>query len=200
MMEYKIFDKYESKAEITDPGIKNYINLEPKYSFYSQGKQAKKIFGKQKVHIVERLINNLMRSGTGGKLAGKLIRGRNGTGKKQKMAKVTEKAFETIERRTKKNPLQILIKAIENAAPREETTRVKYGGVVNLIAVDISPQRRVDFALRNIGKAVVMRSFDTKKSADQALVEELILASNNDTGSHAITKKIEIERIAASSR
>ena len=93
-----------------------------------------------------------------------------------------------------------MVKAIENSAPREETTRVKYGGVVYHMAVDISPQRRIDFALRNIGRAVTMRSFDVKKSAAEALAEELILASNNDNQSHAIARKIEVERVAKSSR
>ena len=199
-MDFKVFDRWESKANINDTSLTNYINLEPRYTMHSQGRQSKKAFTKSKTHIVERLINTLMRSGTNGKLSGKVIRGRAGCGKKEKMARVCEDAFELIERRTKQNPIQTVIDAIQNAAPREETTRMRMGGIVNHIAVDISPQRRVDFAIRNIGKAVVMRSFDTKKTAARALSEELLLAANNDPQSHAIAKKIEIERVAMSSR
>ncbi len=166
---YKIFNKWDSEVEIEDPGLRKYINLETRIVLHDQGRHAKRSFGKTKLHIVERLINSLMRGGTGRKIGGKVIRGRGGCGKKEKMRKVVENAFEIIHKKTKQNPIQILVKAIENAAPREETTRVKYGGIITPIAVDTSPQRRVDFALRNIARAVAIRSFDNKKSAEEAL-------------------------------
>ena len=196
----KVFDKWDSKVSISDPGLKDYINLMPRNVYATQGKQAGNKHAKKEVHIVERLMNSLMRGGTGRKIGGKLIRGRGGTGKKEKMYKITIDAFEIINQRTKQNPVQLLVEAIENSAPREETTRVKFGGVINLIPVDIAPQRRIDLALRNMGRAVVMRSFDNKKSAEQALAEEIILASKNEPQSHAVSRKIEIERIAKSSR
>jgi small subunit ribosomal protein S7 len=199
-MSYDIFNKWDSNVHVGDPGLQKYINLETKLVFHNQGRHVFKAFGKTNVHIVERLINTLMRGGTGGKIGGRVIRDRGGTGKKTKMYNVTKKAFEIISKKTGKNPVEILVKAIENAAPREETTKVKRGGVAYHIAVDIAPLRRLDFALRNIGKAVVIRSFDNKKSAAVALAEELILASNNDPTSHAITRKVEAERIARSSR
>ena len=195
-----IFGKWESKATITDPGIRKYINLDARIVLHNQARHSQETFGKTKVHIVERLINSLMRGGTGKKIGGKVIRGRGGTGKKEKMYKITKNAFEIIHKKTKQNPIEVLIKAIENAAPREETTRVKYGGVVQHLAVDIAPQRRIDFALRNIARAVAIKSFDNKKTAEEALAEELILASKNEPSSSAIAKKIEVERIAKSSR
>ncbi len=200
MDDFLIFGKWESKAEVTDPGLRKYISLKPRITMNNQGRHVKKEGGKSKVHIVERLINSLMIGGTGRKIGGRVIRGRGGCGKKAKMTKIVEKAFEIVHKKTKQNPIQILVKAIENSAPREETTRVKYGGIVTPIAVDTSPQRRVDFALRNIGRAVAIRSFDNKKSAEEALAEELILAANNDSQSYAISRKIEVERIAKSSR
>ncbi len=196
----KIFDKWDSTVSVIDLGLRDYINLMPKNVYATQGRQATNKQTKKEIHIIERLINSLMRGGTGRKIGGKLIRGRGGTGKKGKMYKITMEAFEIIHQRTKQNPVQLLVQAIENSAPREETTRVKYGGVVNLIPVDIAPQRRMDLALRNMGRAVVMRSFDNKKSAEQALAEEIILASKNEPQSHAVSRKIEIERIAKSSR
>jgi small subunit ribosomal protein S7 len=195
-----IFGKWDTKVTINDPGLGSYIKTEVKLSLFTQGRHSKKSFGRANTNIVERLINNMMRSGTGGKLAGKIIRDRGGTGKKAKMYKIAKDAFEIINKKTGANPLEVFVRALENAAPREETTRVRYGGISYPIAVDVSPQRRVDFALRNIGKAFVIRSFDNKKKAAEALAEELILASNNDAQSHAVAKKIDIERMAKGSR
>ncbi len=195
-----VFGKYDTKVEVADPGLKAYINLEPRIVVHTQGRHAKKNFGRKNVHVVERLINNLMRSGTGGKIGGKLIRDRGACGKKTKVMNALMEAFEIIEKREKQNPLQVLVRAIENAAPREEVTRIRTGGVISPIAVDISPLRRLDIALRNIGLAVVIQSFNNPKSFSQAIADEIILASKNDPASYAIKRKLEIERIAKSSR
>ena len=199
-MDNLVFEKWESKAIVTDPGIQKYINLNAKFVMHDQGRHAKKTFGKTQMHIVERLVNTLMRGGTGRKLSGKIIRGRGGCGQKTKMYKIVQESFEIIHQKTKKNPIEVVIQAIENSAPREETTRIKFGGVTYPLAVDVAPQRRIDFALRNIGRAVAMRSFKSKKTAAQALSEELMYAAKNENQSHSITRKIEVERIAKSSR
>ncbi len=195
-----IFGKYDPKVELTDPGLKGYINLDPRLVLHTQGRHSKRNFGREKAHVIERLANNFMRSGTGGKVSGKLIRDRGACGKKTKILKAIEEAFTIIEKREKKNPIQVLVQAIENAAPREETTRIRMGGVVYPIAVDISPLRRLDIALRNMGIAVVIQSFNNKKTISQAIADEIITASKNDPASYAIKRKVEIERIAKSSR
>lgn len=196
-----VFGKWSSEGiAVNDLGLRPYINLSSPLTDLTQGRHARKAFGKAKVHIVERLVNNMMRGGTGEKLGGRVIRDRGGCGKKTKMHAICKKAFEMVNQKTGKNPIEVLVRAIENSAPREETTRVKYGGVIYHLAVDISPMRRVDFALRNIGRAMAIRSFNNPKSAETALAEELVLASQNDTQSHAIARKVEIERVARSSR
>ena len=124
-MDNLVFGKWKSDVEVLDPSLRVYINLKAVVSFFTQGRHAKKVFGKAKVHIVERLINNLMRGGTGKKISGRVIRGRGGCGKKAKMYNVTKRAFEMVNQKTGKNPIEVLIRAIENSAPREETTRVK---------------------------------------------------------------------------
>ena len=53
---------------------------------------------------------------------------------------------------TKLNPVQVFVNAIENAAPREEVTRLKYGGIAVPKAVDVSPSRRVDV----VGKSLIV--------------------------------------------
>ncbi|RLF17672.1 MAG: 30S ribosomal protein S7 [Thermoprotei archaeon] len=184
----KLFGKWDWEGiEVRDPGLKKYICLKPVYLPHSGGRHAKKRFGKAEVNIVERLINKLMRGG------------RN-TGKKHLAYNIVKKAFDIIYLRTGKNPIQVLVDAIQNAAPREETTRIAYGGIVYHVAVDVSPQRRVDLALRFIAEGAKMAAFSNPKSIEECLAEEIILAANNDPKSYAIRQKDEIERIAAASR
>ena len=151
--------------------------------------------------MVERLINKVMRSGQGKrKMSGKYIRGRGATGKKINAMKIIEKAFEIIERETKQNPVQILIQAIENSAMREDTTRIKKGGVAYSVSVDVSPMRRVDEAVKNLGLAGFASSFNSKVSAEEGLAKEIILAAKGDNASFSIRRRDEVERIAMASR
>ncbi|MEM1832286.1 MAG: 30S ribosomal protein S7, partial [Desulfurococcaceae archaeon] len=101
---------------------------------------------------------------------------------------------------TGENPLQILVRAIENAAPREDTTRIMYGGIVYHVSVDISPLRRIDVALKHLTEGARVKAFNNPLPIEEALAEEIVLAANNDPKSYAIQRKDEIERIALSSR
>lgn len=198
----KLFEKWDYDVEIKDASLKQVIALDGKAYPYSYGRHAKKPFAKMKVNIVERLVNKLMRGGTGEKLSGKVIRSHGQLqGRKLRVMKVVEKAFDIVHKRTGKNPLQIFIEALENAAPREDVTRVEMGGVSYQLAVDLSATRRLDMALRNIALAAIMKSFDSKTSLEEALANELIYASKNDAqNSYAVRRKDEIERIAKAAR
>jgi len=114
--------------------------------------------------------------------------------------KIIRNALEIIHLRTGQNPIQVLVRALENAAPREDVTRLSYGGIVYFKAVDISPQRRLDLALRYIAQGAREASFRNRKTTDEALADEIILAASNDSKSFAIRKKNELERIALASR
>ncbi|ALM74270.1 30S ribosomal protein S7P [Thermococcus barophilus] len=200
----KVFGKWSTEdVVVNDPSLKPYINLEPRLLPHTHGRHAKKPFGKANVHIVERLINKVMRSGASSyKVAGHFMRRehRSLMSKKMKAYEVVKEAFEIIEKRTKQNPIQVLIRAIENAAPREDTTTVMFGGIRYHVAVDISPLRRLDVALRNIALGASAKCYRNKMSYAEALAEEIIAAANKDTKSYAYSKKEEIERIAQSSR
>jgi small subunit ribosomal protein S7 len=199
--EILIFGKYSPNVTIEDPTIAQYISLEPVYFPHSHGRHAKKYLGKSRVNLIERLANKLMRGGTGEKIGGKVIRTEGRLqGKKTKVLKIIKESFEIIEERTKQNPVQLLVKAVENSAPREDVTRVEYGGVMYPVAVDISALRRLNVALRNIALAAIIKAFGNKKSISEALAEEIILASSNDPNSYAVKRKDEIERIARSAR
>ncbi|RLG18723.1 30S ribosomal protein S7 [Candidatus Micrarchaeota archaeon] len=197
-----LFGKYDlSEVKLDDPSLRPYICLDAVSIPHSHGRQAHKQFGKMNVNIVERLVNKLMRGGTGEKTSGKVIRTHGKLqGKKSKAMKTVEKAFEKIASQTKKNPVQVLVDALKNTAPREDTTRVQYGGISYQVAVDVSAQRRLDMALRNIALAAIMGSFDKKRSLADALAEEVVLASQNSINSYAIKKRDETERIARSTR
>ncbi|MCD6414191.1 MAG: 30S ribosomal protein S7 [Candidatus Diapherotrites archaeon] len=198
---YKVFGKWElGDIVVTDPGLKGYINLKPLLTFHTFGRHASSTIDRNRISIIERVINAIMRSGTRKKIGGKRITARKGCGKKDQAYKATKEAFDEIHKKTKDNPIQVLVRAIENSAPREETTRVKFGGITKHIAVDISPQRRINFALRNLALGALVRAYKSKKSRGQALAEELIAAANSETTSLAIARKNEVERVARGAR
>ncbi|MGA7899902.1 MAG: 30S ribosomal protein S7, partial [Nitrososphaeraceae archaeon] len=120
--------------------------------------------------------------------------------KKEKSLNVVKTALDIIHLETGKNPVDILVKAVENSSPNEDTTRIVYGGVVYHVSVDVAPLRRVDLALRFIAEGVKESTYTNPQTIEEALSKELVMASNNDMSSHAIKKKNEQERIAMSSR
>ncbi|MBI5046243.1 30S ribosomal protein S7 [Candidatus Micrarchaeota archaeon] len=199
----KVFDKYSlENIQVRDKSIAQAISLKAIAVPHTFGRHTKKGLGKMSLSVVERLANKLMRGGTGEKTSGKVIRthGRM-QGKKLRALKIVEKALGIVEAQTKENPLQILIRALENAAPREDVTRVSHGGVSYQVAVDVSATRRLDMALRNISLAALMGAFNKPKSLQQALADEIISTAKNDVQtSYAIKKRDETERMARSAR
>jgi small subunit ribosomal protein S7 len=184
---FPVLSKYNiDDVKVEDKGLERYINLSTE-NIYLGGIYANKLFAKSKMPIVERLINNIMRT-------------ENYTGKKTKAYKVVRNTFEIIEKKTKSNPMQVFINALQYAAPKEETTRLRFGGISVPKAVDIAPQRRLDLAIRNICKGSVNASHKNKKSMEACLADELIKASKNDVSSFAVAKKNDVERVAKSAR
>lgn len=184
---FPILVKYDMDAvNVEDKGLERYINLDIE-NIYLGGIFSNKMFAKSKMPIVERLITNIMRT-------------EDYTGKKIKAYKVVKSAFEIIDKRTKSNPMQVLIDALQNAAPKEEVTRLRFGGISVPKAVDIAPQRRLDIAIRNICQGSVSASHKNKKSIEACLAEEIIKASKNDVASFAVAKKNDAERVAKSAR
>ena len=180
----QIFEKYElDDVKISDLGLNGYICLDETIVPHTSGRHVKRQFAKSKVSIVERLMNKLMRT-------------ERNSGKKNKAYITVRDALEIIQKKTKQNPVQILVKAVEKSAPREETTRIKYGGIGYQVAVDISPQRRVDLSLGFLTRGTLQSAFKNRKSVAECLADELILASEEDSRSFALQKKEEKERVA----
>jgi small subunit ribosomal protein S7 len=186
--EILLFQKWTFQGiEVKDPGLKRYINLTPMTLPHSMGRHEHQRFRKAKVNIVERFINGFMRPG-------------KNAGKKARATNFVKQAFEIIHLRTRKNPVEILVQAVENSAPAEDTTRLSYGGVVYHLSVDIAPQRRIDLALRNLTNGARAANANNPRSVPETIADELILAANNDIKSQGVSKRHEIERIAQSSR
>ncbi|MHA1530490.1 MAG: 30S ribosomal protein S7 [Candidatus Heimdallarchaeota archaeon] len=184
----KLFNTWSYQdLSVVDPGIKAYISLRPVVTPHTGGRYAHQRFKKAEMPIVERLVNKLMKT-------------KKGTGRKERMIKAVRVAFDIIYLQTGKNPIQVLIDAIQNAAPREEVTRITYGGMAQLQSVDVAPMRRIDIALTNIVQGVYKKSFNNILTAEEILARELIDAADNKTSSSAISKMLEIERIALSAR
>ena len=199
---FLVFGKWDpSEVTIRDPSLMRYVSMKGKEIPHTFGKGTRHRFEKGSLNIVERLINKTMRSGQGKrKLSGKYIRGRNGCGKKIQAMHIVEGAFDIVEKRTSKNPLQVLIDAIQNAGPREDTTRIQKGGDSYTVSVDVAPLKKVDESLKNLALATFSGSFKTKTSASEALAKELIAAASEDNTSFSIKRRDEMERIAKASR
>ncbi len=184
----KLFQKWSFKEiKVVDIGLQRYLNLTPMVAPHSMGRHEHQRFRKAKVNVVERLINNIMRPG-------------KNSGKKAKATGIVKEAFEIINAKTGKNPIEVLVKAVENSSPCEDTTRISYGGVVYHLSVDVAPQRRIDLAIRHITEGARTASANNPKSIQEAVADELILAANKDIKSAGIAKRNEIERVAQSSR
>ncbi len=198
-MEFKLFNRWEVKnITVMDQGLKDYISLTPILVPRTGGRYGGVKFQKAKYSLVERLMNKMMGPGHKGKKH-RLTSGHAG-GKGLKVYKIVEKAFELIEKITKKNPVEVFIKAIENASPRDEITSIEYGGARYPQAVDCAPLRRIDVALRLMTQGAFHKSYNSKKKMYELLAEEIIYAYNNDSKSNALAKKQELERQADSAR
>lgn len=195
----KLFNKWEtSQIQVQDPGLIGYINIRPLLIPRTGGRNTKISLHRKRTHIVERLINKMMVPGHRGKKH-KLSSG-HCPGKATKNYQFTEQVFELIEKKTNKNPIEVFVKAVENASPREEITTIEYGGAKYPQAVECSPQRRLDIALRLMAQGAYQRSFNSKKKAVECMADEIIKAYNLDQTSASIAKKLELERQADASR
>ncbi len=183
---------------VDDPGLSSYIQLQPKIVPKTGARYAGNKFHKSRVFIVERFMNKVMVPGHKSKKHFKSSG--HMTGKSQNVYDIMENVLKKIELKSKQNPIKVFVKAIENAAPREEIISIEYGGARYPKAVECSPQRRIDVALRHMTQGSYQKSFNTKKGIEACLVDEIMNAFNMSQDSHAISKKLELERQADASR
>ena len=199
MDEVKAFNRWSVEGiKVEDPGLIKYMTLEPKIVPKTGARYAGNRFHKSRVFIVERLINKVMIPGHKSK---KHFRSSSHiTGKAITAYNIVEKAFSIVEKQTKKNPIEVFVKAIENAASREEVIAIEYGGARYPKAVEIAPQRRVDITLRYMAQGSYQRSFKSKTPIEKAIADEIMAAYNMSPKSAAVSKKKDLERQASSSK
>ena len=178
-----LFGKWDlTEVNIEDTTLEKYINLDAFQVPHTGGRHSKKRFGRGNLTVIERFINNLMRS-------------EKYTGKKAQAYNVMKNAFDIINSKKKENPAQVMVRALENSAPRAAVVSLRYGGIRVYSGVDVSPTRRVDTAIRNICIGAISSS-KKQRSIENALSKELMLAADANPDSYAVGKKEEIERQA----
>ncbi|MCL2459937.1 MAG: 30S ribosomal protein S7 [Euryarchaeota archaeon] len=183
-----LFNKWDmGEVTVSDPGVERYVNLHSMIVPHSCGRLSRQEFNKSNMLIVERLINRLMQTEVN-------------TGKKQLAIRIVQDAFDIIHQKTKKNPVEVLVTAVANAGPREETVRLKYGGINVPKSVDTAPIRRVNTALAYITTGVKVASHKKKRPVAVCLADELIAAANGDVKCYSVAKREERERVAKSAR
>lgn len=195
----KFFNRWSAEGvKVEDLGLQRYITLDPKILPKTGARYAGARFHKSDTFIVERLVTKLMNSGH--KSRKHFLSSGHNTGKKNAALKIVEKALAKVEVKTKQNPLAVLVKAIENAAPREEIFTIEYGGARYPKAVEVASQRRVDLALRHLTQAAYVKSFNKKNKIEDTLADELVFAYQCSAKSGAISRKRDLERQASSSK
>ena len=184
----KLFGEWSfDNIEVRDPGLKRYLKIAPVYLPHSGGRHEAQKFKKSEMNVVERLINGLLKPGSSG-------------GDKSRITGVVRSAFKMIYVKSGRNPVEVLVRALENGAPNEDTTRIGFGGVVYRLAVDISPSRRVDLSLRFLIRGIKEQTFGNRKTLEELVADQIIGAANNDGQNFAVRRKREMERVAFSSR
>ena len=178
-----LFGKWDlTEVVIDDTTLEKFINLDAFQIPHTGGRHSKKRFGRRDLTVIERFINNLMRS-------------EKYTGKKAQAYNVMKNAFDIINSKKKTNPAQVMVQALENSAPRAAVVSLRYGGIRVYSGVDVSPTRRVDTAIRNLCIGALL-SAKKQRSIEKSLSRELMLASEGNPDSYAVGKKEELERQA----
>lgn len=116
-------------------------------------------------------------------------------GKKSVARKIVYQAFEEIKKKTKKEPLEIFEKAIENVSPLVEVKSKRVGGATYQIPREVKGDRKQTLAMRWILNAAKSKK---GKPMREKLAEELMEAAENK--GIAIKKKENTHRMAEANR
>ena len=116
-------------------------------------------------------------------------------GKKTIARKIVYGAFDIIKEKTKKEPLEIFNRAIENASPLLEVKSKRIGGATYQVPIEVKTERKTALAIRWMLQGARNKK---GKPMKEKLASELIDAANN-AGS-AVKKKIDTHRMAEANR
>ncbi|MEK9134936.1 MAG: 30S ribosomal protein S7 [Patescibacteria group bacterium] len=116
-------------------------------------------------------------------------------GKKTVAKKIVYGAFDILKEKTKKEPLEVFEKALENARPLLEIKPKRVGGATYQVPRPVPADRSLALAIRWILEAARNKK---GKPMHKKLADELLLASNNEGA--AIKKKLDTHRMAEANR
>ena len=116
-------------------------------------------------------------------------------GKKTIARKIIYKAFEKIKEETKKEPLDVFEKALDNTAPLLEVKSKRVGGATYQVPREVKGNRRLSLAIRWITNAAIVKK---GKPMQEKLAHELIQAFNNE--GEAVRKKVNTHKMAEANR
>ena len=117
------------------------------------------------------------------------------SGKKSVAERLIYGAFDQIQTKSGKDPIEVFSLAIDNLKPLVEVKSRRVGGANYQVPVEVRPSRRSALAMRWLRDAARKRG---EKSMDLRLAAELIEASENK-GS-AIKKREEVHRMAEANK
>jgi len=128
--------------------------------------------------LVARFINRLMQRG-----------------KKSVAAGIMYNAFDIIEERTQRSPLEVFHEAMENISPTLEVRPRRVGGATYQIPIEVRPERRTSLAIRWLIQTTQARK---GKPMAERLADELLDAARN-TGA-TVKKKEDTHRMAEANK
>ena len=117
------------------------------------------------------------------------------SGKKSVSEKIVYGAFTQIEKKAKKDPIDIFMQALQNTRPSVEVKSRRVGGANYQVPVEVRPSRRNALAMRWIKESARKRS---EKSMSIRLGSELLDAAEGKGG--AVKKKEEVHRMAEANK
>ena len=116
-------------------------------------------------------------------------------GKKGLAQKIIYESIDIIEKKTQKNGLEILEKAVRNTTPLVEVKARRIGGSTYQVPMEVRAYRGTNLALKWITRFAIQRA---GKSMAFKLANELIDASNEN--GNAIRKREETHRMAEANK
>ena len=140
----------------------------------------RKVYPDPKFHseVVSKFINSIMYDG-----------------KKGIAEKILYDAFDIVQDKSKKNPIDIFKKALNNASPHVEVKSKRIGGATYQVPIEVPSRRQFYLASQWIIESAKKRS---GSSMSNRLAGEILSASNNE-GS-AIKKKEDTHRMAEANK
>ena len=116
-------------------------------------------------------------------------------GKKSAAETIVYGSFDMIEKKTKKNPVEIFHNALDNVKPAIEVRSRRVGGATYQVPVEVRASRRQTLAMRWVIEAARAR---TEKSMAFRIAHELMDAAENRGG--AVRKREDTHRMAEANR